>query len=221
MRAFLCLVCGWHRYEWKRNMSAQIKLNLGCGSNHREGYLNVDKYGEPELRHDLEVLPWPWDDGAVSEVVLSHVLEHLGRETAIYLGIIKEIYRICEDGAKVLITVPHPRHDDFLNDPTHVRAVTPESLQLFSKKANDEWARQGAANTPLGHYLDIDLEIENVEQILDPMWGQRMKAKQLSQQDLMFATKSYNNVIKELRITVRVNKSAGTGRCPNGTSTCR
>ncbi len=187
-------------------MTTPIKLNLGCGKNLRPGYLNVDKYGDPDLKHDLEVFPWPWEDGSVSEVVLCHVLEHLGRQTETYLNIMRELYRICENGAKVLITVPHPRHDDFLNDPTHVRAVTPESLQLFSKKANARWAELGEANTPLGFYLDIDLEIENVEQILDPLWGQRMKAKQLSQQDLMFATRSYNNVIKELRIVVRVNK---------------
>ncbi len=187
-------------------MATEMKLNLGCGSNLRPGYLNVDKYGEPDLIHDLEQFPWPWEEGVVTEVVLSHVLEHLGRQTQVYLNIMKELYRVCADGAKVLITVPHPRHDDFLNDPTHVRAITAESLQLFSKKANARWAQLGEANTPLGRYLDIDLEIENVEQILDPMWGQRMKAKQLSQQDLLFATQSYNNVIKELRITVRVNK---------------
>ncbi len=189
---------------------ATLKLNLGCGNNHRPGYLNVDKHGEPDLVHDLESLPWPWEDSSVSEVVLSHVLEHLGAGTDTYLGILKELYRVCADGARIHITVPHPHHDDFLNDATPVRAVTPESLQLLSKKANDEWARQGAANTPLAHYLDVDFEIENVEQVLDPLWARRMQARQLSQQDLLFATRSYNNVIKELRIVLRVRKGRGS-----------
>lgn len=189
-------------------MTDRIKLNLGCGTNHRDGYTNVDKQGSPDLQHDLENFPWPWEDSSVAEVLLTHVLEHLGEKTEIYLNIIKELYRVCENKANIHITVPHPRHDDFLNDPTHVRVITPEGLQLFSKKANTGWAKQGAANTPLGHYLNVDFDIENVEQILDPMWGQRMNAKKLTQQDLMFATKSYNNVIKELRIILKVNKPA-------------
>ena len=109
-----------------------LKLNLGCGSDFRDGYLNVDKFGEPELQVDLETFPWPWEDNSVSEIVMQHVLEHLGRDTETYLNIITEMYRVCENSAKILIEVPHPRHDTFLYDPTHVRPVTPESFGLFA-----------------------------------------------------------------------------------------
>src|SRR5947208_13026944 len=97
-----------------------LKLNLGCGQNHRPGYVNVDRAGSPDVKWDLEQFPWPWEDSSVGEVVMFHVLEHLGESTATYLKIIQEIYRVCQDGAAIQITVPHPRHDDFLNDPTHV-----------------------------------------------------------------------------------------------------
>ena len=63
-----------------------LRLNLGCGMNRLDGYVNVDRYGEPDLRHDLEVVPWPWPDDSVSEVLLKHVLEHLGRDPSVYLG---------------------------------------------------------------------------------------------------------------------------------------
>ena len=53
-----------------------LRLNLGCGMNHIEGFLNVDRFGEPDLRHDLEVFPWPWPDDSVCEIMLEHVLEH-------------------------------------------------------------------------------------------------------------------------------------------------
>ena len=56
-----------------------LRLNLGCGNNKISGFLNVDIHGEPDIRHDLEEFPWPWGSGTVSEIVLNHVLEHLGK----------------------------------------------------------------------------------------------------------------------------------------------
>jgi predicted SAM-dependent methyltransferase len=57
-----------------------LRLNLGCGMRRLDGFVNVDKFGEPELRHDLETFPWPWPDDSVVEVLLNHVLEHLGHD---------------------------------------------------------------------------------------------------------------------------------------------
>jgi predicted SAM-dependent methyltransferase len=105
-----------------------MRLNLGCGNRKLQGWRNVDKVPDcsPDELVDLEQLPWPWPDNSVDEIFLSHVLEHLGQATDVYLGIIKELYRVCRDGATITIIVPHPRHDHFLTDPTHVRAVTAE-----------------------------------------------------------------------------------------------
>jgi len=79
------------------------------------GYVNVDKFGNPDILLNLETFPWPWDDNSVQEIILSHVLEHLGRTTEIYLDIIKELYRVCAAGAYIYIVTPHPRHDTFIN----------------------------------------------------------------------------------------------------------
>ena len=139
-----------------------LRLNLGCGMR-LEGYVNVDRFGEPDLRHDLEVLPWPWPDDSVSEVLLKHVLEHLGHEPNNYLEIMKEMYRVCQDGATIRIIVPHHRHDFFFNDPTHVRIVTADGMSLFSQRLNRQWIEQGFANSPLGIYLGIDFELIDVK----------------------------------------------------------
>ena len=52
----------------------QIKLNLGCGEKKFPGYINVDKYGSPDVNHDLESFQWPWETNSVSEIKLIHVL---------------------------------------------------------------------------------------------------------------------------------------------------
>ena len=189
-----------------KKMSDSIKLNLGCGHNHKAGYVNVDKYGRPDICHDLETFPWPWADNTVSEIILNHVLEHLGQANAVYLKIIQEIYRICTPGAALQIAVPHPRSDDFINDPTHVRVVTPAGLELFSKTKNKDWIDNGYANSPLGLYLDVDFEIESVNYNLEPSWSRKLKTGECKQEDVYRAMHTYNNVVKEICIQMTVVK---------------
>ena len=63
---------------------------------------------------------------------------------------------MCRGGAVIRIAVPHPRHNFFLDDPTHVRAITPHTMQLFSKRNCEEWKRVGASNSPLALYAGVD-----------------------------------------------------------------
>jgi hypothetical protein len=187
-------------------MATALKLNLGCGQNHKPGYVNVDRYGQPDIRHDLETFPWPWEENAAGEIVLNHVLEHLGESRAVYLNIVQELYRICQPGAAVHIAVPHPRSDDFINDPTHVRAVTPAGLELFSKSKNKEWIDKGLANSPLGLYLDVDFEIVNVNYRLEPGWSRKLSSGQCTQPEIYMAIQQYNNVVKEIRMQLTAVK---------------
>ena len=188
-------------------MSNPIKLNLGCGKNALNGYINVDKYGQPDLRHDLERFPWPWPDSSVSEILLNHALEHLGQDTQTFLRIIQELYRICRNQALLHIAVPHPRHDDFINDPTHVRIITPDTIHLFSKKKNGEWIEGGFANSPLAIYLNVDFELKHVERVLDPVWGEKLRNGELDEGQLLQLSRQYNNVIKEYRMIVQAIKN--------------
>ena len=121
-----------------------MKLNLGCGSKILDGYTNVDKYDyfKADLVHDLETFPYPFKDNSVEEIIISHVLEHIGQSPEIFLKIIKEFYRVCRHNSLIKIIVPHPRHDDFLSDPTHVRPITILGLQLFDKELNLEWKKK-------------------------------------------------------------------------------
>jgi hypothetical protein len=187
-----------------------LRLNLGCGMKRFDGYVNVDRFGEPDLRHDLEVVPWPWPDDSVSEIILEHVLEHLGRDTIVYLEIWKELYRVCQDGATIRIFVPHHRHEHFYNDPTHVRAVTADGMTLFSQRLNRQWVAQGLANSPLAIYLGIDFELIDVKLKPSELWRCVHAQNPASAEVLMQQSELYNNVIEEVQMLLRAVKPPGS-----------
>lgn len=189
--------------------TAPLRLNLGCGTRKREGYLNVDKMAEcaPDVVLDMERVPWPWPDNSVEDVLLIHVLEHIGRDADTFLGVMKELYRVCRHDACINIVVPHPRHDHFLGDPTHVRAIIPEGLALLDQRLNRQWQELGAANTPLGLYLGVDFELTLAEYDFDEPWKGSIERKEISLDEAMTAQARYNNVVSQIRMTLRVRKS--------------
>jgi SAM-dependent methyltransferase len=186
-----------------------MKLNLGCGYGKLDGWLNVDKAAacNPDQVVDLEQTPWPFADNSADEVLLSHVLEHLGAEPEVFFAIIRELYRVCRHGAEVRIHVPHPRHDDFINDPTHVRAITPDLLCLFSKRQNRIWQEAKASNTLLAFYLDVDFEVRRASSVLDPRYADALSRGQMTEAQLGEMARSYNNVIREYAITLEAVKA--------------
>ncbi len=186
-----------------------MKLNLGCGSKTIPGFLNVDKFSTAttDVVFDLETTPWPWATDSVEEVRFIHSLEHMGQYTETYLNIFKEIYRICMNGASVVIHVPHPRHDNFLGDPTHVRPITPQSLTLFDKAKNEEWVAGGiSAATPLGLYIGVDFYIAGLATVLDPVYHEKYVKGELTLEALNEKVRELNNIIAEYHITLIARK---------------
>jgi hypothetical protein len=189
-----------------------LRLNLGCGMNRLDGYINVDRFGDPDVRHDLETLPWPWPDNSVYEVLLKHVLEHLGRDPNCYLEIMKELYRVCHDGATIQIIVPHHRHEFFYNDPTHVRAVTAEGMHLFSQRLNRHWIAQGFSHSPLGIFLGIDIEVIDVTLKPSELWHRLHPQHPVDARALLQQSALHNNLVEEVRMTLQAVKPPGRER---------
>ena len=185
-----------------------MKLNLGCGSNILENYINLDKfdYYNPDVVYDLEITPYPFEDNSVDEILMSHVLEHIGQDPDIFNNIIKELYRICKNKSIIDITVPHPRHDDFLSDPTHVRPITIGALKLYDKELNKKWENEGNCNTPLGLIHSVNFKILKADLKLDEKYKKHIIEKKMSQADIIEITQKYNNVVKEMKILWSVVK---------------
>jgi len=81
------------------------KLNFGCGQFRKEGYINIDfnPATEPDILHDLEKFPYPFEDESIDLVEADHVLEHFHNP----LWAMKEVWRILKPGGRIIIKVPH------------------------------------------------------------------------------------------------------------------
>lgn len=190
-------------------MSNYKKLNLGCGDKKISGFVNVDfvESVKPDIVWDLEKMPWPFKDSSVDEILLNHVLEHLGQQTSVYLSIIKEIYRICIDGAIIHIKVPHPRHENFLTDPTHVRPITVEGLQMFDQELNKQWVANKWANTPLGLYLGVNFKVISYSYVLVKHYQDLLSAKKITAEELALMLSINNNISSQINIELKCIKS--------------
>jgi predicted SAM-dependent methyltransferase len=82
-----------------------VKLNLGCGSDVKDGYLNVDFRDLPgTVKVDLSKMPWPWKDGEVEEILMLDFLEHFPyRKTE---ALLNESWRILKEGCPLVVQVP-------------------------------------------------------------------------------------------------------------------
>lgn len=181
-----------------------MKINLGAGSKRYDGYINVDKerIDNPDFVVDIENENLPFHDSSVDEVLAHHILEHLGDG---FFNVMKELYRVCKHGAHIHVRVPHPRHDTFLIDPTHKRSIFPHTLDMFSKKRNTRDRENNGSETPLAFIHDIDISVENYRYHLDPYW--KTKFQTMSEDECEHAARSFNNVIAEIEILLKVNKS--------------
>jgi predicted SAM-dependent methyltransferase len=143
-----------------------LKINIGSGYKRISGFVNVDSDPKtnPDYVVDLEVDTLPFENDSVSEVLAEHILEHIGNG---FFHLLKELYRVCKEGASIHIEVPHYLHFTFNADPTHVRRITAEGLQLFSKQFNLSDIASGGHSSALALKYDVDFEITNRSFVVD------------------------------------------------------
>jgi predicted SAM-dependent methyltransferase len=118
-----------------------IKINLGCGPNKLKGFVNCDWSKEmgADKVFDMNKIPWPFKDNSVSEVLMSHVLEHFHEP----IKILKEIYRISQNGARIRINVPYFSHESSFSMLDHYHHFTWTSFDALEKRHPCHWQSVG------------------------------------------------------------------------------
>lgn len=108
-----------------------MNLNLGCGRNPIDGYVNLDRSALPgvDVVHDLERFPLPFDDDTFDEIIGIDLIEHITDA----LGLMQELWRIATPDATCTFALPYGSSDDAWEDPTHVRPYFVNSWAYFSQ----------------------------------------------------------------------------------------
>lgn len=127
-----------------------MELLVGCGRNREkkvgmEGIppqwfelttLDIDEGCSPDIIHDLEDLPLPFDDDMFDEVHAYEVLEHTGQQGdwRFFFNQFYEFWRILKPGGLLIGTCPMWDGLWCWSDPGHKRVITQGSLVFLSQK---------------------------------------------------------------------------------------
>lgn len=132
------------------------RLNLGCGYDHQEGYVNIDVREEvkPDLVCDIaEVIPL--EDNSVDEVRAFHILEHIPIGKTIQA--VTEIWRILKPEGKFISVTPSTEGRGAFQDPTHVSFWNKNSWMYYSEPEYRNLYK-----------IKADFEIDKIEDFENP-----------------------------------------------------
>lgn len=82
---------------------ADLRLNLGSGSQPLHDYLNIDLHKEADIQHDLTT-PLPFSAGEVDKIYTCHVVEHFTRKEWEFVR--RDWARVLKPGGELEIYCP-------------------------------------------------------------------------------------------------------------------
>jgi predicted SAM-dependent methyltransferase len=81
-----------------------LKLNIGCGPNRKQGWINIDLSSEAELSLDIRERA-PFDDGSAMVIYSEHFFEHLDYPNDAK-HFLRECFRVLEPNGIFRVGVP-------------------------------------------------------------------------------------------------------------------
>ncbi len=93
------------RVTHKASNMQPVKLNLGCGKDIKEGWINVDINPRKEnvIKANFNELPLMWEDNSIDEIYCGHLLIYLEDP----MKFLYELHRICRPDAKIKMILTH------------------------------------------------------------------------------------------------------------------
>ena len=174
-------------------VAPEIKLDLGCGTRKKEGFLGVDrrKFDGVDVVQDL-LKPWAWKDGSVAEINMSHAMEHFTGLQRV--KIVNEMYRVMRVGAKATIITPHWCSNRAYGDFTHMWPPVSEMWFYYLSKA---WRAENAPDN------DIKWNPDGYSCDFECSWGYAIHPNFVpkNQEAQQFAMQFYKEAVQDMTCT--------------------
>lgn len=172
-----------------------IKIDLGCGPNKKEGFIGVDKikFDNVDYVCDLGNERLPFSDETVDEIHASHFLEHLTAEQRVFL--INEAYRVLKKKAFMTIICPYWASGRAYGDPTH---QWPPITDFWFFYLDKSWRDKNAPHTDKSNWekgFDCDF---------DSTWGYILHPDIILRnvEFQQFAATFYKEAIQDIHATI-------------------
>lgn len=126
------------------------ELLIGCGNRREkaltgdlirpewEGLVTLDASAaaKPDVVHDLDVLPYPFEDNTFDEIHAVEVLEHCGRQGdwRFFFAQFAELWRIMKPDGLFVATVPMWNSPWAWGDPGHTRVLPKEIFTFLDQR---------------------------------------------------------------------------------------
>ncbi len=123
-------------------------LALGATGKDDLEVLTVDSNPKlsPDVVHDLNRMPWPFEDNQFDSIICHHVLEHLMN----FGPAMSELYRICRGEGEIYIELPH--HSSY-------HASSPDHKMRFNYFSFDRYLDTGKKNL----WITVDEKFRLIE----------------------------------------------------------
>lgn len=114
--------------------------------------LDIDPDCKPDVIHDLNVLPMPFEDNSFDEIHAADILEHTGQQGdwRFFFAQFSEFWRILKPGGYFIGSCPKWDSPWAWADPGHSRVICPQSLIFLDQESYGQ-----VGNTPMTDYRHV------------------------------------------------------------------
>lgn len=172
-----------------------LKIDLGCGSKKREGFLGVDKirFDGVDYVCDLGNERLPFADNTIEEAYASHFVEHLTATQRVFL--VNEVHRVLIPKGFMTIICPYWGSSRAYGDPTHQWPPVSDFWFLYLDR---KWRMENAPHTDQQHWdqgYACDFECT---------WGYNLHGDLLVRNNefQQFAATFYKEAIQDIHATI-------------------
>lgn len=138
------------------------ELLLGCGPDRRKRLkpefakeqwtnlvtLDINEAFNPDVVHDLNELPWPFQDDEFDEIHAYEVLEHFGQQGDFrsFFAHFEEMWRILKPGGHLMASTPSWDGVWAWSDPGHTRIISEGTIHFLNQD------HYGQSDNPMTDY---------------------------------------------------------------------